>query len=63
MSQARFVITSNSTFSWWGALLASGNGGTAYIPEPWFLNWIPDPDSAFEYPGFKKVRSRFKEEF
>jgi len=63
MSQATFVITSNSTFSWWGALLASKNGGTAYIPEPWFLNWIPDPGSAFEYPGFKKMRSRFKEKF
>jgi hypothetical protein len=53
MSQASFVITSNSTFSWWGAHLASRNGGTAYIPEPWFLSWIPDPGSAFEYPGFK----------
>jgi|688.fasta_scaffold55801_5 hypothetical protein len=63
MSQASFVITSNSTFSWWGALLASSNGGTAYIPDPWFLNWIPDPGSAFEYPGFKKVRSQFKKEF
>lgn len=60
MSQASFVITSNSTFSWWGALLASINGGAAYIPSPWFSNWVPEPGSAFEYPGFKKVPSNFK---
>jgi hypothetical protein len=60
MSQAAFVVTSNSTFSWWGALLASTNGGAAYIPSPWFLNWAPDPGSAFEYPGFKAVPSNFK---
>jgi hypothetical protein len=62
MSQASFVITSNSTYSWWGALLATKSGGTAYIPAPWFVNWDPDPGSAFEYPGFKKVSSRFNEE-
>jgi hypothetical protein len=62
MSQACFVITSNSTYSWWGALLSSRNGGTAYIPTPWFMNWNPDPGSAFEYPGFNKVSSRFSEE-
>jgi hypothetical protein len=60
MSQASFVITSNSTFSWWGALLASINGGVAYIPSPWFANWNQDPGSAFEYPGFKTIPSNFK---
>lgn len=59
MSKARFVITSNSTFSWWGGLLASRNGGTAYIPDPWFLNWSPDPKAAFAYPGFVSCRSTF----
>ena len=62
MSQASFVITSNSTFSWWGALLASKNGGTAYVPSPWFSNWTPNPGSAFEYPGFKRIPSSFKSE-
>lgn len=60
MSQAAFVITSNSTFSWWGGFLASKNGATVYIPSPWFSNWTPDPGSAFEYPGFKKIPSKFK---
>ena len=62
MSRASFVVTSNSTFSWWGGLLASKNGGVAYTPTPWFLNWAPDPGSAFEYPDFRNIPSRFKQE-
>jgi hypothetical protein len=62
MSRASFVVTSNSTFSWWGGLLAAKNGGVAYTPTPWFLNWTPDPGAAFEYPGFRNIPSRFKKE-
>lgn len=62
MSRAKFVITSNSTFSWWGGLLATINGGTAYIPDPWFLNWDPEPLDAFQYPGFKVLPSIFVKE-
>lgn len=62
MSRAKFVITSNSTFSWWGGLLATRNGGTAYIPDPWFLNWDPEPSDAFQYPGFKVLPSIFAKE-
>lgn len=59
MADAKFVITSNSTFSWWGGLLASRRGGVAIIPDPWFLNWDPMPSQAFQYPGFKIVPSIF----
>jgi hypothetical protein len=59
MSTARFVITSNSTFSWWGAFLCFQNGGEAYLPSPWFLNWSPDPRNAFHFPGFKVIPSDF----
>lgn len=59
MSKAKFVITSNSTFSWWGGLLSTRNGGTAYIPDPWFRNWIPDPAKAFHFPGFIALPSVF----
>ncbi len=59
MADAKFVITSNSTFSWWGGLLASRRGGVAIIPDPWFLNWNPIPGQAFQYPGFKIVPSIF----
>lgn len=61
MSTAKFVITSNSTFSWWGALLASRRGGIAYIPNPWFLNWQPAPGDAFNFPGFKRLPSIFEQ--
>jgi len=60
MSKAKFVITSNSTFSWWGGLLASRNGGSVYIPNPWFLDWNPNPGDAFRYPGFITVHSTFR---
>jgi hypothetical protein len=59
MSTARFVITSNSTFSWWGGLLCIKNGGEVYVPSPWFLNWSPDPSKAFHFPGFKVIPSDF----
>ena len=59
MSTARFVITSNSTFSWWGGLLCFKNGGEVYVPSPWFLNWSPDPSNAFNFPGFKVIPSDF----
>ena len=59
MSKAQFVITSNSTFSWWGALLCSQNGGQVYLPSPWFLNWTPDPGDAFHFPDSKVIPSKF----
>lgn len=60
MSKAKFVITSNSTFSWWGALMCHLNGGKAYIPNPWFKNWIHNPGDAFCFPGFNLVESDFE---
>lgn len=59
MSTARFVITSNSTFSWWGGLLCFKNGGEVYVPSPWFLNWSPDPGNAFNFPNFNVIPSDF----
>lgn len=63
MSKAQFVITSNSTFSWWGALMCHINGGKAYIPDPWFKNWAHDPADAFCYPGFNRISSDFQNTF
>lgn len=62
MSNATFVITSNSTFSWWGAFFASQLGGKVYIPSPWFRNWSPDPKEAFHFPVFNLIPSRFSQE-
>lgn len=35
MSQCRHRIVANSSFSWWGAWLADGDG-TVIAPQPWF---------------------------
>jgi len=37
MSSARGVVTSNSSFSWWGARICWAlNGGIVAVPTPWF---------------------------
>jgi len=59
MSNAIFVVTSNSTFSWWGGLLSSKKGGVVYVPSPWFLDWSPNPGEAFNSPNFKKIPAQF----
>ena len=41
MSRARNLAISNSTFSWWAAML-SQSGSTIYAPEKWFEQ-RPDP--------------------
>lgn len=35
MSKARKSLSSNSTLSWWGALLCAKNSGDAYLPSDW----------------------------
>ncbi len=59
MSLADVVVAANSTFSWWGAMLAMSNGGIGYIPKPWFKNWTTETGDAFEYPGLKVSESSF----
>ena len=41
ISRAAYVVSSNSTLSWWGAFFATKSGGTAVIPKPFFANGIP----------------------
>ena len=48
MSQADIVISANSTLSWWGAVIASINGGIAYIPKNFYKNF--DTKDAFNFP-------------
>jgi hypothetical protein len=48
MSQASMGFIANSSFSWWGGMLAMANGGKVYAPYPWFLrekaNLVPVSD-------------------
>lgn len=49
MSKADFVISANSTLSWWGAVMATMNGAVGIIPENFYKN-INSKD-AFSFPG------------
>jgi len=46
MSEADFVLAANSTLSWWGALLATMQGGKGFIPSKFHKN-IDSGDAFF----------------
>ena len=55
MSRADIVISANSTLSWWGAVLATMNGGRAYIPSNFYKNL--DTKGAFDFPALLKYEN------
>jgi hypothetical protein len=55
MSRADIVVSANSTLSWWGAVLATINGGMAYIPANFYKNL--DTKSAFDFPALLKYKN------
>jgi len=57
MSEAKYLVTANSTLSWWGAFLAKKTGGVCITPEPWHRNVAGNSKSALGYPGFLSVDS------
>jgi len=59
MSKSLKLYAANSTLAWWGGFLAQNNGAEVHIPEPFFLNVVPDSKNAFHYPGFKLKKSEF----
>ncbi len=60
MASARYLITANSTLSWWGGYLAGKFEGSAVvIPSPWFCNL--DTKDAFNHPMFIKKESMFQD--
>ena len=59
MALSDYVISANSTLSWWGGYLALKRGATSFIPYPWFRNWTPDAGTAFNFPDFKILPSSF----
>jgi hypothetical protein len=59
MSLAPYLVTANSTLSWWGGYLANKAGATVVFPQPWFLNWHEEVGDAFYFPGSKLLSSDF----
>jgi hypothetical protein len=55
MSCAKYVVASNSTFSWWGSVLALENGGRAYTPSRYFKAF--DVKDALDFPGLVKYEN------
>ena len=59
MSKSSILYAANSTLAWWGGFLGLSNGTEVHIPEPFFLNVLPNPKDAFHYPGFILKESDF----
>lgn len=59
MSKAKKLVTANSTFSWWGGILANKNGAEVIIPKPFFASPELSADKALNYPGFVQAKSIF----
>lgn len=64
MSNSEYLITANSTFSWWAAILGFKTNRTkkVFIPDPWFRNWEKPILDAFQFPGFNVETSDFIKE-
>jgi hypothetical protein len=59
MSIAKYVITANSTFSWWGARIALENDAMILVPDPWFRDQGIEVKTAFYHPKFVLSKSSF----
>ena len=58
MSRANYLITANSTFSWWGAFLSAEKGGEVFIPSKWFLSESETFVNNYKYPKFNVFDAR-----
>lgn len=56
MSSAHVVITSNSTFSWWGGYLCMKNGGMCITPDKWYKYSEKASALSLNHPSFKVVK-------
>lgn len=45
MARARYLLITNSTFSYWAGVLAGNRGGKVFAPARW-SEWCPDPEKA-----------------
>ena len=61
MSKADYLMTANSSLSWWGGYLCMHNGGYEFIPKPWFKVNSNDLTDAVSHPKFSTYPSIFDE--
>lgn len=59
MMNAKQVFCANSTFSWWGALLALEKGATVFLPEPFYISAELGNKLSYLYQGFQSLPSTF----
>ncbi len=59
LAQAKHLVMSNSTFSWWAGRICVKMGGSAIAPSPWFVD--PNVKESFTLGDiFKKVDAYFE---
>ncbi len=61
MSNAKLLVTANSTLSWWGGYLAIRNGNSAIIPSPFFREIKGMEANTFRIDGASSEESDFIE--
>jgi hypothetical protein len=60
LSHASYLVTSNSTFSWWAGVLSEKRGGQVIAPQPWTLTNVYG-ENYLEYARFEYRESIFEE--
>jgi hypothetical protein len=58
-STSEFLITSNSTLSWWGGYLGTTRGNQVAMPCTWFKDKSVRPESALHIPNATLIESSF----
>lgn len=62
MSQADYLISANSSLSWWGGYLCMTRGGKVIIPQPWFREKKQDGGTGdYLHPVFSSYKSFFED--
>ena len=58
-STSEFLVTSNSTLSWWGGYLGTTQGNQVAMPSTWFKDQSVQPESSLHIPNAYLIESSF----
>jgi hypothetical protein len=58
-STSEFLVTSNSTLSWWGGYLGTTQGNQVAMPSTWFKDQSVQPESSLHIPNASLIESSF----